>query len=251
MGQDRKRPDYREDDMSRFAGWDALADDVFGLNVRGFRTMWVSVFNPARIFEAARDADWHGRYTPAIRLSFMIIAFTMFLQFIWMSEGSALWQAMREVAETFPDDWQGRDAETATRDVLLAFSVAFPIAYFGVHIPLSLIAGTWGPQTPLPVRSRLYFSTLVPAVIIGLVMTLVQARLPNEQLGAISPFLSVVSFGVYFLIIFRGLAPRVPASGRIWRAGLTSAIIMVADFLVAAITVLSAQAYVMGTPPGG
>lgn len=251
MTQDRKKAGYGEDDMSRFAGWDALADDVFGLNVRGFRTMWASVFNPARVFEAARDPDWLGRYTPAIRLVFVIMALTMTLQFIWTYEGSPLWNSVQEAIADFETELQGRAAESVTREILLAFAVLYPVAYFTLHIPVSLLAGAWGKGAPMPVRSRLYFATLVPAGLVSLVIVILQTLLTPDPGQASSAIALGLMLAACFIVIFRGLAPRVSAAGRLWRAALMTLVLVIVSALAEFIALIAASIYVLGTPSIG
>lgn len=251
MTKDKQREGHGEDDMTRFAGWDALADDIFGLNVRGFRTMWVSVFNPARVFEAARDPDWLGRYTPAIRLTFVIIAAAMALQFLWTYEGSPVWNTVEEAVRDFQDELQGRAIDSVIREVLLAYAVLYPLAYFALHIPLSLLAGTWGKGVPMPVRSRLYFAALVPASIVSLIVTIGQNLLPADAASAVAAWALLVIVLTYFAVIFRGLAPRLSAPDRLWRAGLMAVIMISASALAEFIGLLAASIYVLGTPSVG
>lgn len=251
MAQDREKQSFGEDDLTHPAGWDALADDIFGLNVRGFRTMWVSVVSPAQLFEAARDPDWRGRYTPAIRLAFVIMALVMGLQFLWTYEGSNAWNTVQEAIQDFEAELAGRDYDSVTREILLANAVLYPVFYFGLHIPVSLLIGAWGKGTPMPVRSRLYFSTLVPAGILSLVIVLVQIVLTPEPSQASSAIALLSTILVFCSVIFRGLAPRVSAGGRIWRAALMAIVMIVITVIADFISLLAACIYVLGTPSIG
>jgi hypothetical protein len=55
---------HADNDMSRASGRDALLDDLLALNVRALKSMRAIIVSPRAVFEAARDADWMGRYTP-------------------------------------------------------------------------------------------------------------------------------------------------------------------------------------------
>ena len=56
---------------SRKVGGDDLIEDMFGLNLRGLKTLWVMFASPRKGYEAARSPDWMDRsYTPSIRLLF-------------------------------------------------------------------------------------------------------------------------------------------------------------------------------------
>ena len=242
---------FGEDDLTRASGWDALLDDVFGLNVRGFRTMWASLFNPAKVFEAARDPGWQDRYTPAIRLVFVIFALTGSLQYLLSGEGTPLWQTVVEAVSAYEGDLYGREVDDIAREVLLAYSVLYSIAFFVLHIPLSLIVSAWGKGVPMPVRSRLYFATLVPGTLIGLALVIGQNAISTEINQTSSLIFMALIILAYVGTIFRGLAPRMSAGGRLWRAGLMGFLMIAVTAIAEFIGLLAAHIYVLGTPPGG
>jgi hypothetical protein len=47
-----------------------------------------------------------------------------------------------------------------TREVILAFAVLYPLTYFAVHIPASLLNTLWSKDVSPPVRCRLYFAAI-------------------------------------------------------------------------------------------
>lgn len=229
--QETKPAGFGEDDMTRASGWDALLDDLFGLNVRAVRSIFASVLSPAKLFTAARDADWLGRYTPSIRLVFTLIAVTVFLRFLWADEGSGLFQGTRDLFGTLADTFQGYDLDQLTRDYLNIYLIAFPTAYFIVHALFALVLRVWGKGTPLAVRIRLYFATLVPGLLLGVAMMGLMAALTFDQLTAwLFPMFGVV-WAVYALTYFRGMAPRMSTGPRLWRSALTATLIVIADNL--------------------
>ena len=61
--------------------FDSLIEDVFGLNVRGLKTLTQLFAGPKKVFDSARVADWRSRYTPTLRLTFSIITVYMLLSF--------------------------------------------------------------------------------------------------------------------------------------------------------------------------
>lgn len=248
---DTKPAGFGEDDLTRMSGWDALLDDVFGLNVRGFRTMWASLFNPARVFEAARDPAWQDRYTPAIRLVFVIFALTGSLQYLLSGEGTPLWQTVVETVTAYEGDLYGREIGAVVQEVLLAYAVLYSIAFFVLHIPMSLLAGAWGKGVPMPVRSRLYFATLVPGTLIGLALVIGQNALSPEINQTSSQIFMALIILAYTGTIFRGLAPRLPAGSRLWRAGLMGFLMIAVTAIAEFIGLLAAHIYVLGTPPAG
>ncbi len=246
-----KPADYGEDDLTRASGWDALLDDVFGLNVRGFRTLWASLFNPAKVFEAAHDPNWLGRYTPAIRLVFVIFALTGSVQFLLAGEGTPMWQTVVDSISAFEGDLYGREVDTVVREILLAYFVLYAIAFFVLHIPMSLIVSAWGKGVPVAVRSRLYFSTLVPATLIGLALVIAQNALTPEINQTSSQIFMVLIILAYTGTIYRGLAPRMPAGPRVWRAAVMGLLMIAVTALAEFIGLIAAHIYVLGTPPGG
>ena len=67
---------------------DALAEDLFGLNVRGLRSVRTLWARPKRYFAAARSLDWNGTYTPSIRLYLSFFALYSLLK-VWWIGGNA------------------------------------------------------------------------------------------------------------------------------------------------------------------
>lgn len=246
-----KPADYGEDDLTRASGWDALLDDVFGLNVRGFRTMWASLFNPARVFEAARDPGWLDRYTPAIRLVFVIFALTESLQFLLAGEGTPMWQTVVDTVNAYEGDLYGREVDAIAREVLLAYSFLYALAFFVLHIPMSLLVSVWGKGVPIPVRSRLYFATLVPATLIGLVLVIGQNAITPEINQTSSQIFMALIILAYVGTIFRGLAPRMTVGARLWRAGVMGFLMIAVTAIAEFLGLIAAHIYVLGTPPGG
>lgn len=239
---------YGDDDMTRTSGWDALLDDLFGLNVRALATLWVSFTQPSKLFTAARDADWLGKYTPSIRLVFTLIAAVVFLKFLWTNDTSGLFAYTREMFAELEMDFPGRDLETATRDYLAILLVTYPFTYFGIHAAFSLILNIWGKGTPLPVRIRLYFVALIPMLIAGVTSTVLYAVMTTEQMDLsllVAPFVFV---GLYVLVLMNGLKPVYPSlPGRMWRSGLGAGVMFTADMTVSVISSLWAVIWLSAT----
>ena len=61
----------------RDPGLNDMAEDLFGLSLRGLATIRDSFLRPADLFSAARTPDWQGRYTPSVRLVISLITFTL------------------------------------------------------------------------------------------------------------------------------------------------------------------------------
>lgn len=239
---------FGEDDMTRASGWDALLDDLFGLNVRALRTLAVSVIWPAKLFTAARDRDWLDRYTPSIRLVFTLIAAVVFLKFLWVNEASALFAYTQATIEAMDLEFPGRSAEDATREYLATLLVTYPFSYFGVHAVFALMLNIWGKGTPLPVRIRLYFVTLVPLLLLGVVSTVAYAWVDPAQMDLMASLGFALLFGLYVLTLMRGLSPVHQAGPRLGRSLLGGTLMTMADLLVSLVSSLWAVTWLYATP---
>lgn len=240
---------YGEDDMTRASGWDALLDDLFGLNVRALATVWVSFTQPSKLFTAARDQSWLDRYTPSIRLVFTLIAAMVFLKFLWTNEASALFAYSRQMFADMAMAFPGRDLDTATRDYLAMLLVTYPFTYFGIHAVFSVFLNIWGKGTPLPVRIRLYFVTLIPVLLVGVVSTLLYAMMTTEQMELSVLIAPLVLGGIYITVMMSGLKPVHPSTGsRLWRSGLGAGVMFAGDMAVSLISALWAVTWLYASP---
>ncbi|KCZ95828.1 hypothetical protein HHI_03617 [Hyphomonas hirschiana VP5] len=230
---------YGDDDMTRASGWDALLDDLFGLNVRALATLWVSCTQPSKLFTAARDQNWLDRYTPSIRLVFSLIAVVVFLKFLWTNDASALFATSRQMFEDLALEFPGRDLDGATREYLAILLVTYPFTYFGIHALVSVFVNIWGKGTPLPVRIRLYFVTLIPVLLTGVVSTLLYAVMTVEQLNASILIVPLMVLGIYGAVLMSGLKPVYPsARRRMWRSGLGAGVMFGGDMAVSLLSSL-------------
>lgn len=247
--QETKPAGYGEDDMTRASGWDALLDDLFGLNVRALATLWVSFTQPSKLFTAARDQGWLDKYTPSIRLVFTLIAAVVFLKFLWTNDTSALFATSRQMFADMAIEFPGRDLDTATRDYLAILLVTYPFTYFGIHAAVSVFVKIWGKGTPMPVRIRLYFVTLIPVLLTGVVSTLLYAVMTVEQLNASVLIAPLVLLSIYPLVLMSGLKPVYPSRrARLWRSGLGAAVMFAADMAVSLVSSLWAVTWLYATP---
>ena len=227
-----------DDDMSRASGWDALLDDLFGLNVRALASMWAILATPRKVFAAARDADWLGKYTPSIRLVFTLIAAMVFLRFLWGGENSALHQ-MTKSGLTESNVLGYGDMDTFTQDYLGLWLVMFPFSYFFVHGLMALLVRIWGKGTRAPVRLRLYFAALLPGLLLGVLSTVAIPLMPALALTAL----------IYALTIFRGLPATVSKIGRAWRGILFACVAIGGDLFIALSTFVIGYAWLYERGP--
>ncbi len=219
MAKQEKQPiAYGDDDMTRATGWDSLFGDLFGLNTKALSTVWVAIRRPTQIFEAARDPEWEARYTPSIRLAFSLIAVTVFLRFLWVSDDSPLVMQYREILESTGEDF---GAATTTEAVKALFDLSlfiYPFTYMLVHGFLSALLRIWGKSTPSPVRIRLYFICLIPSLLGGIIFAFALPVIPETYLLGISSVMILITFLLCGLIHFFGSAPRLGFGQRLWRS---------------------------------
>ena len=232
-----EKPAPTDDDMTRLSGWDALLDDLFGLNVRAVTTLAAAVTRPARLFTAARDPDWNGKYTPSLRLVFTIIAATVVLRFLWADDNSPLIASMVDYLSTVPpQDLPVQNVTEAARMLMSQVLILFPFTYFLCHFLASLLVRIWGKGTPAPVRIRLYFVALLPALTFGLLQTVPYSFVPAELLDAVTFAGFAIAMLLYAATIYFGLKPVYATGGRAWRAGLFALVAVTTDLVIAMVT---------------
>ncbi len=236
---DQARP--ADDDMTRLSGWDSLLDDLFGLNVRALRTVGVAIARPSRVFSGARDRDWLDRYTPSLRLVFTLMTATVVLRFFWGGDQSSLMASIESyIASVPPDQLPLADPGEVAQQLLNRFFVLLPFTYFGCHFVTSLFVRVWGKGTPAPVRIRLYFAALLPALAVGLLLTVPYGLVPVEWLDAVTLVNAMLAPMIYAATVFAGLAPVFRAGARAWRAVLFAMVAVLTDLMVSFLTFLLA-----------
>lgn len=203
-------------------GYDDLIEDIFGLNMRGLKSIWILFKNPKAYYDAAWDADWSGKFTPSFRLWFSLLALTFFFQFIWASGDSALLSnyeiqlqsAIDSGQLLLPDGVETRDAAVILSRWyfgLLPFGNALFFAIMGAAFVF------WGRKIPLVIRFRYAFISVTLPALATLVIYLIVPLLPKNN---VVPF--VLSIGSATLLlgpitVFRGAFGDMKMGGRLWR----------------------------------
>ncbi len=234
------KPTFGQDDLTRRAGWDALAEDIFGLSLRGFRTMAAAIRSPALLARAAHDPGWLDRYTPSIRVAFTLVALTIGLRFLYSAEDSAFFLQMRNSLQPLEDQLAGRDLDAAARELLNVYFIAYPLAYFGLHALGGVILRVWGKGTPAPVRIRLYFICLIPSLIMGVGTIAVYGLLNGLNLLLLTQASLLISLLLYVLTAFRIQSEGIRRGPRLWRAALAGVTMLIID------TIISLMSFIVG-----
>ena len=214
-------------------GMDDLAEDMFGLNIRGVHTLWALLRKPGDVFAAARKPDWTDRrYTPSIRLVFSIIAAMAALRFIWSGPESYLFDVTRGLIENRTTFESEAALNAFTDDVLDTYVFLFPLVLMAGHALASLFLRIWGKGTPLVVRIRLYFSALVPGTFFSLLSTTLLG-VGNEWVWfAYAAGSIVVVFAIDMATAWRGGVAGIGPVGK----GSRALVFAITSFVVAMVT---------------
>lgn len=195
-------------------GLDDLLEDLFGLNIRSLKTIWVLFSAPQQYFIAAKTPSWMDKYTPSTRLWLGLMAILIALQFFWASPDAAL---MSNLANTFNTAFSGAaskagsTADFANFDMTAELQKAmklnyliYPFVFIFTFSVFAWLYRAWGEVLSFTVRLRYIFAVIVPASVIGLVTTLVTPLLSAAQLTLFSVIQTIIILGLYFLTAFRG-----------------------------------------------
>lgn len=229
-------------------GFDSLIEDLFGLNVRGLKTIWQLLISPKHVFETARVSDWRRKYTPTIRLTFSIITVFMLLSFFWAAEDGMMYQALlaqfTEMAAAseapVPPEQIARNIDTA----FAAYSFFYPLVYMLLHGLVGSVLFFWGKGTGWVTRLRLYFGLLTVGMTVALFSTLITPFLTPDMLVEFTFFGMAITILAYLLTYARGMWGTSSAPGVLIRATCLALIITMVDFIVSAMAGIGAGIWV-------
>lgn len=215
-------------------GLDALIEDVFGLNLRGLKTLGQLFTGPKKVFDSARLTDWQSRYTPTLRLTFSIITLFMLLSFFWAAEDSAIYQTilaqLTEAAARNPD--LPPPAEILD-SYFAVYSFFYPFAYMVIHMAVASLVWMWGAGTGWVTRLRLYFGLLAVGMTFALLSMTLMPFMEAEKFGIFTLISMSVGYLAYGLTYMRGMAGMFSRIRLLIRAAAISLIISIGDILVA------------------
>ena len=202
---------------------DVFAEDLFGLNLRGLRSIGVLWRNPKLYFNAARHVDWRESFTPSIRLWLFFFALLSFFKFWWVGSSDGMIEAYANgfaqaelplpVGMTYHE--VGREA------VLLVFGM-LPLFQITATILLALTFPFWGEPTTSALRQRYLFAVIVPSSSLMPVFMTVMMFVPPQYLTFYGLGLAALTWVIDFQTGYRGAFQTAGRGGRIWRAALLS-----------------------------
>ena len=233
---------------------DSIAEDLFGLNIRGLRSIAAAWTKPRHYFAAARVPDWQDKYTPSIRLWLSFFALFSALKFWWFgtNEGmiGAFATGFSEAGLQLPDGVSYEDIGAET--VLWVFGW-IPVIQIVSMLLLSVIYTAWGERTTLALRQRNLFIVMIPSASVMPVFLTGMLMVPQSMISVYGVFLALAAFLIDFQAGYRGAFSNVSRAGRLWRAGLLALLLVsinTATAILAQIAgiVLTAQKYGVAVP---
>ena len=232
-------------------GLDSLIEDLFGLNVRGLKTVGQLFLSPGKVFERARVSDWRRKYTPTIRLTFSIITVFMLLSFFWAAEDGMMYQALlaqfEEAAAANPDAPRVADIMQELNKVFAAYSFFYPIIYMILHGLVASIVFVWGKGTGWVTRVRLYFGLLAVGMTVSLLIILATPFLSSEMMLVFTFVGMGIALLAYWLTYVRGMWGRASRLGIVLRATGVALIITFVDAMVSGLAGFGAGMWVAAT----
>lgn len=234
---------------------DALAEDLFGLNLRGLRSVRALWRRPRRYYEAARTLDWQDEFTPSIRLWLSFFALYSALKFWWIGGNDGMIDAYTAgFAQAGLVPPAGKTMQDISREAVLWVFGIIPFLQIGSMMMLSVIYPFWGERTNVALRQRYFFATIIPSASLMPVFLTAMLFVPGAWLTAYGIGLAIVTLVIDFQTGYRGAFSKVGGVSKLWRAGLLATIIValnVVTSIAAQIVgiVLTSQKY-GGTPLG-
>jgi len=210
-------------DLSGQPGWDAMLEDLLGLNIRGLRTIGAIFATPQKVYQAASSKDWLGRtYTPSLRLFISLVMLVLVLQAFWAGPDSHLstlqTQAiqnnlnMNAPAELLPFF----DAESVWQTAL----ISLPIATISIMLIFALLLRIWGKEVNAVTRVRYYFLTAIPGWIISFLISSGANSLSYSLAVSIASSSFLILIIIDTLSAWRGNPGQYQKFARLWRSGL-------------------------------
>lgn len=200
---------------------DTMAEDLFGLNIRGVRTLGTIWVHPRRYFQAAKAQDWEDKYTPSIRLWLSFFALFSALKVWWGSHNDGLIEAYAagyaQAGLPLPQGMTYEDI--GTEAILWVFSL-WPVLEIVSMILLSLVYPFWGERTSVSLRQRYLFAVIVPNASLMPLYLIVMMFVPAGMQALYALMLAPVTLLINFQTGYRGAFGQVSGMGRVWRAGL-------------------------------
>ena len=221
--------------------YDSMAEDLFGLNIRGLKSIFTAWTRPRAYFAAARTPEWSDKFTPSIRLWLSFFALFSALKFWWFGSNEGMIGAFATGFENaglpLPEGVTYKDV--GKEAVLSVFGWIPAIQIISMFL-LSLVYPFWGERTTVALRQRYLFIIVIPSASVMPLFLSIMLFVPQNMISAYGVLLAVVAFIIDFQTGYRGAFAGVSRFGRAWRAGLLALVVVTMN------TVLSIAAQIVG-----
>ena len=220
---DAQKPEKPASDLSL----DSIAEDLFGLNIRGVKSIYTAWRRPRDYFAAAKSPDWHEKFTPSMRLWLSFFALFSALKFWWFGTNEGMIGAFATGFENaglaLTDGLTYRDV--GAEAVLWVFGW-IPILQIVSMIILAMLYRAWGERTTLALRQRYLFIVMIPSASMMPVFLTIMLFVPPSLISLYGVFLAFAAFIIDFQTGYRGGFASASAKGRALRAGILAFVLV-------------------------
>jgi|GEM_PF-1840255 len=245
-------------------GSEELLEDVFGLNIRSFHSLWALITRPYDYFRAAKTPTWEIQtrgapevFTPSLRLWLGLMTIMVALQFIWGGEGSLFITKMMENSKTGfelgynsssggeevgPLDIDWKKITQGTMDFNL---IAYPFVLLILFAIMSTFIRFWGERLSYVVRLRFLFAVLLPASVFNLFATLSLPLIPPSLFTVFTTSQLIVTFLLYVWTAAQGPFKTMSMDDRLPRSLVLAVLLILALIVAQMISIMVSLSVVM------
>ncbi|MEM1379503.1 MAG: hypothetical protein AAGH41_02645 [Pseudomonadota bacterium] len=194
--------------------FDDLFGDLFGLNIKAFRTLRLLLQTPSTVFVAARTRNWDGdAFTPSIRFALTLFTLHAFFSFFVAGDNTPVSDGFIE-GFTMQEETSFESEEERVafgRSILANYSVSYPFTMLFVHGLMAWSIRVWGKGTAAVERVRFYMLALIPGLSASFLLVLISPLTPDTLNYLGGGAVAIVALFDFFTA-YRG---GVDAAGRI------------------------------------
>ena len=222
--------------------FDSLLADLFGLNIRGAKTLRDLLIRPKQVFNSARVLDWRSQYTPTMRLAFSILTVFSLLSFFWTSENSILYQSLlAQLSQTLAEDPDAPALRQRVNSTFAAYNFIYPFTYMLIHSLIGAMLFIWGKGTSWVARIRLYFGVISIGIALAVASVTVMPFVSLDYFWLYTVVLFIINILAYAITYARGVHGQFSMMSMAIRAPSIAVVVSIADFIVATIAGIGAS----------
>jgi len=231
-------------------GYDSLFEDIAGINIMGFKSIWAAYIHPASYFDAAKHPDWQQKFRPSLRVWFGISAMSAAMAFLWAGPKTAMHELYTQLMTQIGDDVSTRPSgsgrwldlgtfkpEFAAETLLKWYMVFMPFIYIALIALIAVVYRAWGEKLSYTIRLRYLFLILIPTSFFGLVTGLFSRLLEGPFFMTIMNASFLIMAVLFFTTAYRGPYRKMEKSARIGRSLAITTIMFIAMFLATFIAI--------------